>query len=225
MKSPAVLLTSLTEGPAPTKTDIEVYDRLEAIKAFYADRTPDRAHVRGALLMTAEAFVGVREIKSSNTGHWINQFHRAIGLDPGLAWCLMFVQYAYKWTSDIWALPDLLPFNVAGVVRLWRWAEKRGLVTTSGFDFDYGDIVIWRKGGSDKGHTGIVRLPEWPGREYETIEGNTGASWRDGGGIEIRRQDYDEFGVIGVAHSVGRWTCGAIRFDALFDLAMGENHS
>lgn len=177
-----------------------------------------REHVRGALLMTAEAFVGVREIKTTNTGHWINKFHKAIGLNPGLAWCLMFVQYVCKWTSDIWSLPDLLPFDVAGTQRLWEWAAKRGLVTTKASEFDFGDIVIWRNGMSDKGHTGILRFPRFILNEYETIEGNVGASWRDGGGIEIRRQAYDQWGPIGLKND-GRWTRGAIRFDALFDLA------
>lgn len=199
----------------PTRTDQAAYERLEAAKLFYETRTPDRAHLRGAIIATAEAFDGIREIKTTNTGHWINKFHRDIGLDPGLYWCLMYVQYVYKWACSIWDLPDILPYNVAGTQRLWDWAEREGLVGVAAEEFGYGDIVIWRNGMTSGGHTGIVVYRD--DSQYATMEGNVGANWRDGGGVERRVQPYDKWGTVGVPREHDRWTRGVIKFDALFD--------
>ncbi len=198
----------------PTATDLAVYERLELVRAKYLPLPVDLPNVRAALLETAHAFLGIREVGKSNTGYWINKFHKDVGLVPGHEWCLMAIQYMFAWLSEMYGRPDMLPLNYAATQRFWVIAHDRRLTTTNPREMMPGDTMIYRNGNDPKGHAALIIKID--GLEYTTIEGNVGADWRDGGGMETRRQSFEQWGPIGVARKSGRWTRGAVRFDLLY---------
>lgn len=199
-----------------TDADKATAAKLDAVVATYQPMEPTRENVRQAILATAQAFVGIREIGKSNTGYWVNIMHRALGLRPGLHWCMMFIQYVFWFVSKIWGKPDLLPFNSAGTRAMWNWAKKLYLTTSKPEEAGPADILIFADGSDPTGHTEL--LTAIPVAEMSTTGGNTNEqASRDGGHVAEHTMRTNIYGPWGEARTAKRWTLGVIRFDKLFD--------
>lgn len=167
MMSPAIGgLASLQEHvlDRPTPAKRATAPRLTAAQKMAARRTS----VRVALSQ-----VGVRE-RPGNRGARITTYRRAVkgfGENPRLAepWCADFVSWAWRragvplgWGglgSDY--VPDLVVW--ARITRRWHWARD-GYVPRSG------DLIVYRSGGSTRGHIGMVVKVR--GGRVHTVEGN-----------------------------------------------------
>ena len=189
--------------PIPTEADLKVHDELERLDLFYGSRPFDEPHFRGAVVAYAEAFLGVREIGSTNAGYWIDRFLKDVGLKPGFAWCLALVQFVIKRASMILGQADLLPFNTAGTQKLAEWVEDNFIDITDVSQLVPGDIPIWKNGkDSTLGHVGIITKIDKEKEIINTVEGNTSAAnYRDGGWVAQKSYTFKEFSDIGVVKS------------------------
>jgi hypothetical protein len=205
-----------------TDADRKAIDTLQEIEITFSVSDPRmKDHFRTALVRTLEAFLGVREIGTTNKGFWIDKFHKESGLRPGYPWCMMFLQYAYRFVSRITGLSDIIPFNTAGTQAFAQWGETNGYCRTNMADVTIGDLIVWRNGSSSQGHVAaIVDVSTDHGNVYSvtTIEGNTSsADYRDGGTIAEKHYSIApaELG----AKKRGRWIRCIVSVDALLEAA------
>lgn len=196
--------------------------KLKEIEAFHAGREVDGANLQYAIDDTLHAFLGVQEVGTSNSGYWIDRFHKSVGLRPGYPWCMMFLQYVYKFVSDIFEMKDLIPFNTAGTKAFGNWATNKNLCRTRISDIKVGDILVWQNGSSDQGHVGaVISVTTTGGQVYtiKTIEGNTSSKdYRDGGQIAEKEYTYSQ-AELGAKKSKSRWLRCVVSFDALYAMA------
>lgn len=168
----------------PNEADLRAELGVEAINAKYAQRPLRLDTVRAAITDVTRAFLGVRELGTSNSGYWIQKFLKSVGLGEGHPWCMAYVQWCYWFVSEIWNMSDLLPRNTGSTQGCWLWAKELDLVHSDPERVSVGDIVIWRNGLTAEGHTGIIiQVHREVGDDrITTIEGNTNAAHsRDGG--------------------------------------------
>ena len=167
LMSPAIGgLTSLPghvlDRPAPTAR--ATAPRLTAAQRVAARRTAVRVAI---------GQVGVRE-RPGNRGARIVTYRRAVtgvGENPRLAepWCADFVSWAWRRAgvpigfgglgSDY--VPELVAW--ARLTRRWHWARD-------GYTPRTGDLIVYRSGGSRRGHIGMVVKVQ--GGRVHTVEGN-----------------------------------------------------
>ena len=199
----------------PTTQDIETGRKIQALE----ESAKRGDNPRLAVLSVAEAFLGVREIGTSNRGYWINKFHKEVGLEPGYPWCLMFIQYVYRIAATMVGVPDILPYNTASTQSLASWAEKKWLCLDSLTMLHPGDLLIWKDGNKSAGHVGMVThiTDRSENIEIQTIEGNTSSTkYRDGGLVAVKEYTYER-GDLGDARTRGRWLRCVVSFDRLLD--------
>ncbi len=132
------------------------------------------------LIDEATRWIGVREKGGANCGPEVEEFQRSVDdRADGAPWCMSFVQFCVKRVSDIIGKkPSLYPSEHC--LTVWnRTPEELRLSRPVP-----GCVVIWRKSGTDQGHTGIVvSVGE---TKMITIEGNTGPASivsREGDGV------------------------------------------
>jgi hypothetical protein len=208
---------------APNDADAKAQAALDAVRTTYAGTVPTVARVRAAVVVAARAFVGVREIGSSNSGYWIDQFLGQLGLNPGYAWCMAVVQWVLRFVASIFGLPDLLPNNQAGTRNVFLWAKGKGYTTVDIALVQPGDVIVWADGATANGHTGIVVDVTRNGSEYilTVAEGNTSdKSWRDGGGMMVKTHTIADVATVGRPVTSGRWVRGFIQLDPLFNASV-----
>ena len=134
---------------------------------------------------------------------------------------MMFLQYVYKFVSDIAGIKDLIPYNTAGTRAFGNWAENHEFCRTSLFVVMPGDILVWQNGKSNLGHVGAVVDVSTNGGQVikiTTIEGNTSSKdYRNGGQIAEKEYEYAlaELG----SRKAGRWLRCVVSFDKLYELA------
>lgn len=197
-----------------------VQERINNVIQTYSAMPLSRETLRSAIVSIGTSFIGVSEVGTTNTGFWVDKFNRDIGVF-GVAWCVAFVQYDYKYSSYIWNVPDILPYNTASTQNLYEWAEKNDLVFTDYTLLKPADIVVWRNGMTKLGHTGFVSKinPDNP-TIVSTIEGNTNSTFsRDGGDVCEHTANILRYGEIGVTKTIERYTRGFISFDKLWDFS------
>jgi len=206
-----------------TDRDQRAEKLLQDQKVLFSQREPNKENARAAIQAALLAFIGVREIGKTNTGYWVDIFHKAVGLKPGFPWCLMLIQYVYKLAPSWLGLPDLIPFNTAGTLSYGNWAKKNGLTVTSFADVKESDTLVWHNGkGSDKGHVGAVTsiVEVAPGIwSLQTVEGNTSdkngtGDYRDGGNIAEKMYTYSDSDIGKVSSK--RYLFCIVSFDKLY---------
>ncbi len=132
-----------------------------------------RVAARRTAVRVAIGQVGVRE-RGENSGARIVNYRRAVigaGENPHVAepWCADFVSWAWRRAgvplgfgglgSDY--VPDLVAW--ARLTRRWHWARD-------GYTPRTGDLIVYRSGGSRRGHVGLV--VKVAGGRVHTVEGN-----------------------------------------------------
>jgi len=202
----------------PTERDHITEERIEQLYNELVVLPLSRENLRTAVVKVSEAFFGVGEVGTSNSGYWVDKFLAQCGLGPRQFWCMAFVQAMIRWACDVWKAADILPFNSAGTRAVWNYARKNLLVTTLLSEIRPGDVLIWALTGSTLGHTGLVVRVQWDGKKLivTTIEGNVGAKlWRNGGSIEYRCYEYTQANYSRDVN--GRYLLGAVSFDKMYD--------
>lgn len=206
-----------------TTADRQAQAAIDAVIQRAEGKQATKSALRAGIYTVSMGFLAVREIGSTNKGYWIDKFHRALGLNPGLPWCLMFIQYVYRVVSDAYSVPDLIPFNTAGTQALAQWAEKNKLTRSNLREASEGDIIVWADGKTGRGHVGIITDAGCVGNletvAIATIEGNTSdKDYRDGGGVCEKNYTYHSRD-LGASRRQGRWLRCVVSFDALCRMA------
>lgn len=103
--------------------------------------------------------------KGSNSGKQVNEYLKAVGLNPGYSWCMAFVYWCFSEAAQELSVTNPM-IKTGGVMRQWNETS----VTRRHSQPQVGDIMILDLG-KGLGHTGIVQQVE--GSTIWTIEGNT----------------------------------------------------
>lgn len=98
----------------------------------------------------ARAELGVHEEGGNNRGPRVEEYLRAVGLEPGNAWCAAFVFYVFREASKRAGLVNPCP-RVGAAIRLWKLTEPICRDSTP----TVGAIYVLDHGGG-LGHAGIV---------------------------------------------------------------------
>lgn len=137
----------------------------------------------------------VRE-KQPNRSVEIDKFNKAVNNPLGAPYCAAFVGYCLK-------VNKALQPKISGLaINYYNKGYKpysAGSVLRGKSKIESGDIVIWQRGETIKGHTGFVL--EYKNGIITTIEANTdGAGTREGDGVYIKKrkiEPYNFFRIIG----------------------------
>lgn len=135
--------------------------------------------------------VGLKELTGNNDGEHIREYMKAVGLNydkhypycaAGIVWCMLTA--ADELDKDICIKKSALCY------RLFTWAKASGKITYN--KPHVGDIVIWNRAGTTKGHTEII-IEVLKNGWVTTIGFNTSngkrGSQREGNGIFIRKRN------------------------------------
>lgn len=140
---------------------------------------------RSIFIYACEACVGIREQGGNNKGPMVELIQETIGRAEREAWCMAFMQTCLAYAENkSGQISPIYPSEHCQTV--WNSTDRKQRVKTFPLP---GAIVIWKKGNTSSGHTGVVS--EWRGQTFEAIEGNTesgiskGEVVRDGGGVYI----------------------------------------
>lgn len=143
-----------------------------------------RKDARSLLNYAAEACVGIREVGGNNKGPLVQEIQKTSnGSANSEAWCMAFVQTMIAYVERKLGVKSPI-YNSEHCMTTWRNTPKAQRVKLVPLP---GAIIIWKKGTSDSGHTGLVM--EFAGKTFEAVEGNTesgvigGKVERDGGGV------------------------------------------
>jgi len=163
-----LLLASLLLSTACTATvpDITTGDSL-------SDLTPTEANNDAEELITplhlslALSYQGTEE-SGPNTGPVIDTFLEHVDLAPGLNYCAAFVSYIIDQSAvDYPPVQSAVAQHFITDRSIESKQVLRGTATIAA-----GEIVVWKRGTTWRGHTGFV-ASEWSGPEGVTIEANT----------------------------------------------------
>ncbi|MCW2926087.1 MAG: hypothetical protein JWM86_55 [Thermoleophilia bacterium] len=133
-----------------------------------------RAKARRTAVYSAATQVGFREVGGANRGGRVTTYRRAVtgrGERASAAepWCADFVSWAWRRAGQPLGFDgrgsDYVPELVAWarITHRWHWARD-------GYRPKPGDLIVFRSGGSTRGHVGMVARVS-RGRVH-TIEGN-----------------------------------------------------
>jgi hypothetical protein len=129
-----------------------------------------QSSIAGSVLSVAQADLGVHEDLGHNDGKRIRQYFKMFGTTAGKEWCAAAVSFWLK-EAGFSAVSGSMgarnlgdQFKEAGL-----WAPK-GKVTPD--DLVPGNIAVWSRGGSGKGHVGVISSSS--GDSFSSIEANSG---------------------------------------------------
>ncbi len=143
------------------------------------------------LIKNALPFVGVREEGGPNKGVWVEIFQKAAdGKAQGEPWCMSFVQYCVKQAAKQLGILPPKPFSDSADTEHCMTAWNKTPAQARYKEPKPGLIVIWKKGSTQSGHTGIVVAADLAVGLMLTIEGNTGPDSsevkREGDGVYLK---------------------------------------
>jgi hypothetical protein len=131
------------------------------------------ADLKARALVIAQTQIGVRET-SRNSGPEVDEYLRAVGLDPGNAWCAAFVLWAYAKAARELKIGQFPLPRTGKVVRLWQKASARygRKYPSPGDIFCHAtDLTVI----DSPGHCGIVIRTHADG-SFTAVEGNTSST-------------------------------------------------
>ena len=169
-------------------------------------KQPGPVSVQAAEDADTEEVLSVRE-DGSNSGKYVSEYLKAVGLGPGNPWCMAFVVFriiraAHKLIVNI---PLHMP-RTGSVAVFGRWAQSQGhFIRRADLELGKatpmkGDIVVyWFASKGRLAHTGIVVQG---GKNFLTVEGNTSGGIdtgvdRDGQGTYKKSRRYSHLGIFG----------------------------
>jgi hypothetical protein len=150
--------------------------------------------LREQALIIAAKEVGVTEQpKGSNSGPRVNQYLKAVGLNPGYAWCQAFVYWCYAEAAKTLNVCNAVP-KTAGVLDCWNRTAAARKINPLLANGNPGLILpgyqMILRHSATTGHTCLVEGVERTraGIIIKTIEGNTNADGSREGYAVCRRQ-------------------------------------
>lgn len=117
--------------------------------------------------------IGVHEEGGNNTGPQVDEYLRAVGLDPGYAWCAALVFWCFKAAAALTGQVNPVP-KTASSQRLWTFSEP----ITRDSNPSVGAVFVLRHSATS-GHVGICESIDADGVPT-CISGNTYADARGG---------------------------------------------
>lgn len=168
-------------------------------------------NMRELLKQEALRWVGVQEENGNNKGQLVEIFQRSVSLEPGQAWCAAFVIYCLdRVKAQAMCLDQYAPVSkvhrTGHVVTMWENTPLGNRV--SAFDALPGDLVLWRKVGTDSGHIGILLSINGANGIFSSCEGNTGPGVqveRDGEGVFIKNRLLGGYGTLSILGFIRPW--------------------
>jgi ribosomal protein L27 len=149
----------------------------------------DRGDSRTLFALAAESCVGVFESGGNNKGPIVSLMQDTVGGPDAVAWCMSFVQTCLAY-AELKTNKKSPVFVSEHCLSVWDKTPKGQRVKASPLP---GAIVIWQKGKSMSGHTGIVRGADE--KTLFTVEGNTGSDSktveREGDGVYLKKRSRD----------------------------------
>lgn len=141
---------------------------------------------RTLFVCAVEACVGIREVGKNNSGPLVELIQETVGGADFEPWCMSFMQTCIAYAELKTGIES--PIAVTEhCMTCWRDTPITQRVKKTP---KRGAIIIWKKGSTDSGHTGIY-LESLTGQAFKAIEGNTesgmadGKVERDGGGVYL----------------------------------------
>lgn len=149
---------------------------------------------RALMQYAALACVGIREVPT-NKGKMVLLFSDTIGPADSIPWCMAFVQSMIAYAEE--KTGKVSPVSATEhCMTCWRETPKTSRVK---FFPAPGAVIIWKRDGSDSGHTGIVLSATQ--KSFVAVEGNTGGgldenaeSIREGDGVYKTRRPMGDIG-------------------------------
>jgi len=141
------------------------------------------------LVCAAQACVGVREEGGNNRGEIVELIQETIGSAAAEPWCMSLVQTLIAYVENRFHIVSPV-FATEHVQTCWNKTDQDQRIRFYPLP---GAIIIWRKGSSSSGHTGIVYATD--GDVMWALEGNTekgledGKVVRDGGGVYLVKRN------------------------------------
>jgi len=135
-----------------------------------------------------ESCVGIYESGGNNKGPMVSLIQETVGGPDHVAWCMSLVQTGLAYVEKKLKVTSPI-FESEHCLTVWDKTSKKQRVK---FSPKPGAIVIWQKGKTMSGHTGIVK--EFGLESMLTIEGNTGPDTkaglnRDGDGVYLKSRN------------------------------------
>jgi len=141
---------------------------------------------RPAIVDTAMQEVGEKEVGGPNEGPAIRRYMAAVNLSDGYPWCAGLV----RWAMDQAGLNAPPVRSAAATDYIIKDSKDATDVLRGMSSAESGDLVVWRRGDTWRGHIGIVR--SWQQQCGRTVEGNTSPGdagpQRDGDGVWPRKR-------------------------------------
>ena len=165
------------------------------------------------LVHEAKKWLKFTESGGNNRGQVVEAFQKAVdGRAHGEPWCMSFVQYV---TRQVDVLADVIMqttshkrskiYSTEHCMTCWNKSPKECRIDQP----VPGAVVIWQKGTSSSGHTGIVVSIDKDDHDYMwTIEGNTGPSERverEGDGVYLKKRHIRQTGNMRVRGFLRPW--------------------
>ena len=151
-----------------------------------AQNAIEKKDARSLFIYAAESCVGIREEGGNNRGPMVKLIQKTSdGSADNEAWCMAFVMTCLAYVEQKLGIVSPV-FNSEHCMTTWTKTPKVQRVKSVPLP---GAIIIWKKGATSSGHTGIVS--EYRGKTMEAIEGNTNAGIvggkieNDGGGVYL----------------------------------------
>ncbi len=151
--------------------------------------------LRKLLILEASRWVGTTEVGGNNKGQIVEKFQKTVDSKAqGEAWCMAAVQTWCVWTKNYFdtchpPLKDTIKLAIypsEHCLTVWNKTDPRCRIKSP----TPGCVIIWRRGQTTNGHTGIF-VEMLPNGKMKTIEGNTGDGKgvvRDGDGVYFRER-------------------------------------
>ena len=142
------------------------------------DNTKNAAAVNSLALLALQTAIGQlgqsEQPKGSNKGEMVNQYLKAVNLNPGYPWCQAFVFWCYEQAAKKLGAANPV-FKTAGALACWNGTAVNFKVLPADAMRHPGTIKPGAQFildyGHGKGHTGIIESIE--GNILRTIEGNS----------------------------------------------------
>lgn len=128
------------------------------------------------LLFHAKPFIGQVHEVTPNHGPLVDQFLSSVGLAPGNAWCMAFLQYLIRQVEQEFGCVSQI-YRSGGVIETWQKTHQDVQCPPKP-----GSLILF-KTSEGHGHCGLIR-DVIDTLHVSTIEGNTNnAGSRDGDGV------------------------------------------
>lgn len=141
---------------------------------------------RTVFALAMESCVGIREQGGNNKGYLVEGIQETIGGHSGEAWCMAIIQTCIGFSEHVCqTISDVFPSEHC--LTVWEKTPKERRVKTFP---KRGAVIIWQKGLSTSGHTGMF-LEQYQKGRMRCVEGNTEAGKlgneivREGGGVYL----------------------------------------